>query len=173
MGYNFGHYIQHWLDFEKNPKNKVMRNVFILDQKEGNHIQFSYQKSSMSIGFVWMKTRNFFGQDSVHHPSNLSSIDSNNYLLGDNIRVLDWIIRRTNGEDIAEPSPVGLLPKKGSINLHGLVVDWEKLMSIPHDYWASDIEETLKWLDEQLGEDLPQDIRVQIEQQKQRLLQTK
>jgi hypothetical protein len=23
VGYNFGHYIQHWLDFEKNPKNKV------------------------------------------------------------------------------------------------------------------------------------------------------
>jgi GTP-dependent phosphoenolpyruvate carboxykinase len=46
-------------------------------------------------------------------------------------------------------------------------------MSIPHDYWASDIEETLKWLDEQLGEDLPQDIRNQIEQQKQRLTQSK
>ena len=23
VGYNFGHYIQHWLDFEKDPKNKV------------------------------------------------------------------------------------------------------------------------------------------------------
>jgi GTP-dependent phosphoenolpyruvate carboxykinase len=23
VGYNFGHYIQHWLDFEKNPKNRV------------------------------------------------------------------------------------------------------------------------------------------------------
>jgi phosphoenolpyruvate carboxykinase (GTP) len=90
-------------------------------------------------------------------------------ILGDNIRVLDWIIRRVNGEDVAEPSPVGLLPKKNSINLQGLVIDWEKLMSLPKDYWISDIEETLSWLDGQLGEDLPQDIRTQIEQQRQRL----
>jgi GTP-dependent phosphoenolpyruvate carboxykinase len=46
-------------------------------------------------------------------------------------------------------------------------------MSVPHDYWANDIDETLKWLDEQLGDDLPQDIRVQIEEQKQRLAPSK
>ena len=32
---------------------------------------------------------------------------------GENIRVLDWIFRRCNGEDIAMKSPVGLLPKPG------------------------------------------------------------
>jgi phosphoenolpyruvate carboxykinase (GTP) len=93
------------------------------------------------------------------------------FILGDNIRVLDWIIRRINGEDIAEVSPVGLLPKKDSINLQGLAVDWDKLMSIPKQYWTADIDETLSWLDGQLGDDLPQDIRTQIEQQKQRLSQ--
>lgn len=90
--------------------------------------------------------------------------------LGDNIRVLDWIIRRVNGHDVAEPSPVGLLPKKGTINLDGLNVDWDKLMNLPKDYWTADIEETLSWLDGQLGEDLPADIRQQIELQKQRLI---
>ncbi|CAF1458741.1 unnamed protein product, partial [Rotaria sordida] len=136
VGYNFGHYIQHWLDFEKNPKNKLPKifhvNWFRLDENK----------------FLW--------------PG-----------FGDNIRVLDWIIRRTNGEDIADASAVGFLPKKDSINLQGLIVNWEKLMSVPKDYWISDIEETLKWLDEQLGDDLPHDIRVQIEQQKQRLTQLK
>ncbi|CAF4245930.1 unnamed protein product, partial [Adineta steineri] len=78
---------------------------------------------------------------------------------GDNIRVLDWIVRRTNGEDIADISSVGL------------IVDWDKLMSVPKDYWKEDIEETLSWLDGQLGEDLPHDIRIQIEQQKQRISQ--
>jgi phosphoenolpyruvate carboxykinase (GTP) len=87
--------------------------------------------------------------------------------------VLDWIIRRVNGEDIADVSPVGLLPKKGSINLQDLVIDWDKLMSIPKDYWMNDIEETYSWLDGQLGDDLPQDLRSQIEQQKQRLTQLK
>ncbi|CAF5172786.1 unnamed protein product [Rotaria magnacalcarata] len=91
--------------------------------------------------------------------------------IGDNIRVLDWIIRRVNNEDVADVSPVGLLPKKGSINLDGLNVDWDKLISIPKDYWASDIDETLKWLDEQLGDDLPQDIRKEIQKQKDRLSQ--
>ncbi|CAF4885830.1 unnamed protein product, partial [Rotaria magnacalcarata] len=46
-------------------------------------------------------------------------LDENNKFLwpgyGDNIRVLDWIIRRVNNEDVADVSPVGLLPKKGSI----------------------------------------------------------
>jgi GTP-dependent phosphoenolpyruvate carboxykinase len=46
-------------------------------------------------------------------------------------------------------------------------------MSIPKDYWLNDIEETLAWLDGQLGDDLPQDLRSQIEQQKQRLTQLK
>jgi len=103
-------------------------------------------------------------------------LDENNKFLwpgfGDNIRVLDWILRRTNNEDIAVESPVGLLPKEGSINLQGLVVDWNKLMSIPHDYWANDIDETLKWLDDQLGDDLPKEMRDQIAEQKQRLSKT-
>ncbi len=44
-------------------------------------------------------------------------------------------------------------------------------MNISKDYWLNDIEETLKWLDEQLGEDLPQDICGQIEQEKQSLIE--
>jgi GTP-dependent phosphoenolpyruvate carboxykinase len=52
-----------------------------------------------------------------------------------------------------------------------LVVYWDKLMNISKDYWLNDIEETLKWLDEQLGEDLPQDICGQIEQEKQSLIE--
>ena len=32
---------------------------------------------------------------------------------GENIRVIDWMMKRCNGEDIAQPSPIGLIPKKG------------------------------------------------------------
>lgn len=122
-----------------------------------------------------MKTRSFYGLDSVNEklenlPEELNfhfKFVSN--FLGDNIRVLDWIIRRVNGENIAEPSPVGYLPKKGSIDLQGLNVDWDKLMSLPKLYWTEDIEETFNWLDGQLGDDLPKDIRDQIQQQKERI----
>ncbi|CAF2530902.1 unnamed protein product [Rotaria sp. Silwood2] len=135
VGYNFGKYIQHWLDFEKNPKHKLPK-IF--------HVN-------------WFR------------------LDENNKFLwpgyGDNIRVLDWVIRRVNNEDVADKSPVGLLPKKGSINLEGLNVEWDKLMALPKEYWAGDIEETLQWLDGQLGDDLPKAIREQIQQQKERLSQ--
>ena len=34
---------------------------------------------------------------------------------GDNIRVLDWVLRRVAGEEnIAQESPIGLLPTKGA-----------------------------------------------------------
>lgn len=133
VGYNFGKYIQHWLDFEKNPKNKLPKIFHV------NWFRLDANKKFLWPGF------------------------------GDNIRVLDWVLRRTNNEDIAEQSPVGLIPKKGSIHLEGLNVDWDQLMSIPKDYWLQDIEETFKWLDGQMGDDLPQDIRDQIELQRQRL----
>ena len=35
---------------------------------------------------------------------------------GENIRVLDWVLKRCSGDDsIAEKSPIGYLPKKGNI----------------------------------------------------------
>ena len=120
------------------------------------------RKQEISLAWFWYERRLFSWQ------SLFRLIRS---ILGDNIRVLDWVIRRVNGEDIAEPSPVGLLPKIGSINLQGLIVDWDKLMSVPKEYWKNDIDETFSWLDGQLGEDLPQDIRTQIEEQKQRISQ--
>ncbi|CAF1432041.1 unnamed protein product, partial [Didymodactylos carnosus] len=89
---------------------------------------------------------------------------------GDNIRVLDWILRRINDEDIAVKTPVGLLPKKGSINVDGLKeIDWDELMGVSKDYWLADIQETKKWLVGQLGEDLPNELIRIIEEQEQRL----
>jgi phosphoenolpyruvate carboxykinase (GTP) len=133
VGYNFGKYIQHWLDFEKNPKNKLPKIFHV------NWFRVDEHKKFLWPGF------------------------------GDNIRVLDWVIRRVNNEDIAEKSAVGLLPKKGSINLQGINVEWDKLLSLPKEYWAGDIEETLSWLDGQLGDDLPPAIRQEIQNQKDRI----
>ena len=43
--------------------------------------------------------------------------DDGNFLwpgYGENIRVVDWVIRRVHGDDgIAEKSPIGYLPKEG------------------------------------------------------------
>ena len=84
---------------------------------------------------------------------------------GENIRVIDWMLRRLNDEDIAVETPIGLVPSRGSINTAGLgcKVDWDQLMSVPRDYWMEDVEETRKFLEEQVGSDLPRELASQMD----------
>lgn len=60
---------------------------------------------------------------------------------GENIRVLDWILRRCDNQDCAEKTPIGLVPKLGQINLSGLKdqVDMEELFSIPKEFWTEEV----------------------------------
>jgi phosphoenolpyruvate carboxykinase (GTP) len=91
---------------------------------------------------------------------------------GDNIRVVDWMCRRIDGvEDTAMWSPVGYLPREGSINVDGLepAIDWAELFSLPKDYWVEDIRETKQFLDEQVGCDLPETIIEQLNEQEARI----
>ncbi|CAO4368352.1 unnamed protein product [Caenorhabditis nigoni] len=90
---------------------------------------------------------------------------------GDNIRVLDWILRRVSGdEDIALETAIGYVPKRGTINLDGLPrIDWNELMSIPKPYWEEDIDESRHFLDSQVGSDLPQPIRDELDKLEKRV----
>ncbi|CAP21760.2 LOW QUALITY PROTEIN: Protein CBG00466 [Caenorhabditis briggsae] len=90
---------------------------------------------------------------------------------GDNIRVLDWILRRVSGdEDIALETAIGYVPKRGTINLDGLPrIDWNELMSIPKPYWEEDIDESRHFLDSQVGSDLPQPIRDELDKLEKRI----
>ncbi|ULT98866.1 hypothetical protein L3Y34_000307 [Caenorhabditis briggsae] len=90
---------------------------------------------------------------------------------GDNIRVLDWILRRVSGdEDIALETAIGYVPKRGTINLDGLPrIDWNELMSIPKPYWEEDIDESRHFLDSQVGSDLPQTIRDELDKLEKRI----
>lgn len=84
---------------------------------------------------------------------------------GDNIRVVDWIMRRCNGEDIAVESPIGYLPKEGSINLDGLTekIEWEELFSTPRSFWKKEFDELRHYFDQQVGHSLPQEMNHQLE----------
>jgi len=129
MGYNFGKYLQHWLDMEQPGRN--MPKIF--------HV--NWFRKDENGKFLW--------------PG-----------FGDNIRVIDWMCRRAAGEENFVDSPVGRLPKKGSIDMEGLEgVDWDGLFSLPKDYWKEDIEETRRFLDEQVGSDLPEAIVKQLNEQ--------
>ncbi|XP_065569320.1 phosphoenolpyruvate carboxykinase [GTP]-like [Artemia franciscana] len=90
---------------------------------------------------------------------------------GENIRVLDWIMRRCDNEPIAVESPIGLLPKEGSINLEGLPdpINWEELFELPEDFWRREMNDIETYFNQQIGEDLPPAIREEIENQKKRL----
>ncbi|VDK32144.1 unnamed protein product [Anisakis simplex] len=71
---------------------------------------------------------------------------------GDNIRVVDWIIRRLGGDaSIAQETPIGFVPKKGSLNLEGLKdIKYDELMSVPKDYWQEDVQDVKNFFDQQV-----------------------
>ncbi|CAB3403066.1 unnamed protein product [Caenorhabditis bovis] len=90
---------------------------------------------------------------------------------GDNIRVLDWILRRASGEEgIATETAIGYVPTRGSINLDGLPrINWTELMSIPKTYWEEDVDESKHFLESQVGSDLPAPIREELEKLEKRI----
>ncbi len=60
---------------------------------------------------------------------------------GDNSRVLKWIIERCEGTAEALDSPVGRLPKSGSIDVSGLTVtdnDMAELLRVDPEVWAEE-----------------------------------
>ena len=63
---------------------------------------------------------------------------------GDNMRVLDWIIKRCEGKVDAVETPIGYLPKKGDINLKGIEDEVtseveDKLLEVNVDLWKKEI----------------------------------
>ncbi|KAA0186668.1 hypothetical protein HAZT_HAZT011847 [Hyalella azteca] len=91
---------------------------------------------------------------------------------GQNIRVLDWIFRRLDGKDIAMNSPIGLLPKPGTIDLVGIAhlnIKIDELFHIPKDFWQKEVRDVKCYLEGQLGNDLPEEIRNELEKLQQRV----
>ena len=69
---------------------------------------------------------------------------------GDNMRVLDWIIKRCEGTIDAEETAIGYLPKKGDINIEGLEDEvtpeiMDKLLAVDKDLWTKEIAEMRRY----------------------------
>ncbi|MGB4136864.1 MAG: phosphoenolpyruvate carboxykinase (GTP) [Microbacterium sp.] len=90
---------------------------------------------------------------------------------GDNSRVIDWIIRRIDGEVGAVDSPIGRLPKREDLNLDGLPItddDLDELFAVDADAWrdeADGIEEFFAMF----GDRLPAALRSELEALRYRL----
>jgi phosphoenolpyruvate carboxykinase (GTP) len=82
---------------------------------------------------------------------------------GENVRVLDWILQRIDDKDVAKETPIGYIPKKDSFNVEGLDdIDLDEAFKIEKEFWVKEIEAVKTYFHEQVGEDLPNEIREQI-----------
>lgn len=110
FGYNFGHYLEHWLGMES-PQRQMPKLFHVNWFRKGSNGQFLWP------GF------------------------------GENSRVIDWIFRRLDGEDCAEESPIGLIPKENALNLDGLreAVDTRQLFDLPKDFWMQEVSVCCCW----------------------------
>lgn len=74
---------------------------------------------------------------------------------GDNMRVLDWIIKRVEGKVDAVETPIGFLPKKGDINLKGIEDEVtseveDKLLAVDVDLWKKEIAEMRRYYNDDI-----------------------
>jgi len=89
---------------------------------------------------------------------------------GENIRVLKYVWDRMEDKDVAQDSPVGLIPKDGAIDIDGLgELDMDAIMSVPKDYWLEQLADLKQYYDDQFGKDLPQVIWDEYHSLKRRL----
>ena len=76
---------------------------------------------------------------------------------GDNMRVLDWIIKRCEGEIDAEETAIGYVPKQGDINVNGIEDEvtpeiMEKLLAVDKDLWTAEIAEMRRYYKEDIAD---------------------
>lgn len=83
---------------------------------------------------------------------------------GENCRVLDWILRRCAGEEIAVDTPVGRIPRPESLNLEALEepVDVKAMFHLPREFWENEVNAIYKYFDEQVNQDLPPEIMEEL-----------
>lgn len=90
---------------------------------------------------------------------------------GDNLRVLEWIIKRCDGEVDAIETPIGYVPKVEDINLDGLDFELDTLKSIlkvDNELWRKEAEGITEFYKE-FGDKLPKKLEKELKGLKERL----
>ena len=91
---------------------------------------------------------------------------------GDNMRVLDWIVKRVEGKVDANKTAIGWLPKPEDINVTGIEDEvtpeiMNKLLAVDADLWKKEIAEMRRYYDEDIeakamGHKVPAELREQL-----------
>ena len=90
---------------------------------------------------------------------------------GDNIRILDWILKRCENEVEAKETAIGLLPYEKDINLDETDVSLEDLkstLSIDTSEWQTEVKD-IKQFFSGLGERFPSELTDEINKLEQKL----
>ncbi|MCL4341353.1 MAG: phosphoenolpyruvate carboxykinase (GTP) [Candidatus Thermoplasmatota archaeon] len=85
---------------------------------------------------------------------------------GENMRVLEWIIKRCDMKIEANSTEIGLVPKPGEINLNGTEVSSERMAmvtSVNRHEWADEVAQIEDYL-KSLGDGIPDEIRKEFEE---------
>ena len=94
--------------------------------------------------------------------------DEGNFIwpgFGDNLRVLEWILKRCFDEVDARETAIGYLPNVEDINLDGVDVDREtlaSLLSVDRDLWREEAKQ-IRAFYAQFGDKLPQTLEKELE----------
>lgn len=76
---------------------------------------------------------------------------------GDNMRVLDWIIKRCEGTIDADETAIGYIPKKTDINVEGIEDEvtpeiMDKLLAVDKELWTKEIAEMRRYYKEDIAD---------------------
>lgn len=96
---------------------------------------------------------------------------------GDNMRVLDWIIKRCEDEVDAQETAIGYLPKPEDLNLEGIEDEvtpeiLDKLLAVDKDLWTKEIAEMRRYYKEDIadkGGNIPKELIEQLDKLEARL----
>ena len=90
---------------------------------------------------------------------------------GDNLRVIEWVLKRAFGEADAVETPIGYVPKSEDINLEGSGVDEETLkglLSVDPALWKQEVAGIREFY-AKFGDKLPQQLGDELDALEQRL----
>jgi len=97
----------------------------------------------------------------IFHVNWFRKDESGNFMwpgFGENMRVLDWVIRRSHGNAEARDTPIGKLPAENDLNTDGLDLDPQTLsalLAVDHRAWLAELDQIREYL-ETYGERAPQ-----------------
>ncbi len=115
-------------------------------------------------------------QPKFFHVNWFRTDDQGNFIwpgFGDNMRVLDWMIKRIEGKVDAQETPIGYIPFARDLNLEDLNLDSNvvrELLSIDVDTWKKELEGIREFY-KKFGDKLPKELAHEADQLEKRLNQ--